>query len=149
MTTVRLLKSYTLWLLVISFTGMAVYGVKTKVDNRLEKLAQLEKQINREINRIRVLDADLVWLGRPERIARLSDQLLELGPIAPTRIITLDKLSADTAMPQQPENPAAVPNHMLNPPSTTVPQDANDGLQLLIPAGFSGSSIRPLNRSIR
>ena len=72
--------------------GTTLYQVKTGIDERQERLQQLEIRIADTKLDIAVLEAEWAYLSRPERVMRLSGDLLQMKPIGQDRILPLDAI---------------------------------------------------------
>ena len=72
--------------------GTTLYQVKTGIDERQDRLQQLELRIADTKRDIAVLEAEWAYLSRPERVMTLSDNLLQMKPIGQNRILPLDAI---------------------------------------------------------
>lgn len=77
--------------LVLLITG--VYLAKTVAGRERAEIASVEKQIDAEKRRIRLLQAEVAHLEQPARIERLSSAYLGMTPVAATRETTPDALA--------------------------------------------------------
>lgn len=66
-------------------TAMVVYLGKTNAGRENADIGQVEREIQEEQDRLRLLRADVAYLEQPERISRLSSQYLGLEPITAKR----------------------------------------------------------------
>lgn len=66
--------------------ALAVYEVKYEVRDIKQDVHALETKIAEEKEAIHVLDAEWAYLTRPERLRRLSEKYLSLGPVQATQI---------------------------------------------------------------
>lgn len=66
--------------------ALAVYEVKYEVRDIKQDVRELENNIAREKESIHVLEAEWAYLTRPERLSRLSEKYLELGPVQAIQI---------------------------------------------------------------
>ncbi|MDX1580104.1 MAG: hypothetical protein R3360_00630 [Alphaproteobacteria bacterium] len=82
----RLLTLFTLMLLIAVSYGL--YQLKYRVEALQERAVALDKQLERDRTAIEVLNAEWVFLTRPQRLQTLSDEFLELKPLKPTQIVT-------------------------------------------------------------
>jgi len=71
---------------------LGVYLAKTIAGRERAEIAQVERQIDMEKARIRLLQAEVSHLEQPARIERLSEAYLGLGPVTFKREITTDAL---------------------------------------------------------
>jgi hypothetical protein len=99
------------WLVLVSATGFAMFGVKYQVQALEDELARTRRAIMAEEHEIRVLDAEWAYLTRPETLEGMNRQFLSLAPISTKQLHTT---VAD--IPLRPSPPAA------SPPS--VPEEA-------------------------
>ena len=70
------------WLVLVSATGFAMFGVKYQVQALEDELARTKRATTAEEHEIRVLDAEWAYLTRPETLEALNRQFLSLGPIS-------------------------------------------------------------------
>jgi hypothetical protein len=70
------------WLVLISATGFAMFGVKYQVQALEEELARINRATAAEEHEIRVLDAEWAYMTRPETLEAMNRQFLSLVPIA-------------------------------------------------------------------
>ena len=78
--------------LILVGLGATLYQVKTGIDERQERLQQLELHIADTKRDIGVLEAEWAYLSRPERVMTLSGDLLQMKPIGQDRILPLDAI---------------------------------------------------------
>lgn len=77
-------------LLVVSY---GFYQLQYEVELRQDRAAALENQIAQDKADIKVLEAEWALLSRPKRLQQLSDRFLELAPIDPSQIRSVDELA--------------------------------------------------------
>lgn len=99
-------RSFIVSAVVIVAAGIGAYWMKSKAMEKEERLATIRAQIETEKDRIMVLEADWSYLTNPDRIQRLSKEMLAFAPVEPERILTLDHLDEDTLTPG-PTHPVA------------------------------------------
>jgi len=99
------------WLVLVSATGFAMFGVKYQVQALEDELARTRRAITAEEHEIRVLDAEWAYLTRPETLEGMNRQFLSLAPISTKQLHTT---VAD--IPLRPPPPAA--------PPPSVPEEA-------------------------
>jgi hypothetical protein len=92
------------WLVLVSATGFAMFGVKYQVQALEDELARNRRAIVAEEHEIRVLDAEWAYLTRPETLEGMNRQFLSLAPISTKQLHTT---VAD--IPLRPPPPAASP----------------------------------------
>ena len=78
--------------LILVGLGTTLYQVKTGIDERQDRLHDLELRIVDTKRDIAVLEAEWAYLSRPERIMTLSGDLLKMTPIGQDRILPLDAI---------------------------------------------------------
>ena len=88
---VRVLDLAALGLLIVLV--LSVYLAKTIAGKERAEIASVERQIDAEHARIRLLQAEVSHLERPDRIEQLSVSYLGLGPIDAKRETTPEGLS--------------------------------------------------------
>jgi len=83
---------------------LSVYLAKTIAGRERGEIARVEDEIVAEHERIRLLQAEVSHLERPDRIGQLSGAYLGLAPVRATREVSPEALSSAMAVSQ----PAAV-----------------------------------------
>ena len=78
--------------LILSGLGTTLYQVKTSIDKRQRNLNNLELQISNAKRDIAVLEAEWAYISRPDRVMKLSNDLLQMTPIGQDRILELDSI---------------------------------------------------------
>jgi cell division protein FtsL len=86
----RLVDMVALSFLVLLIAG--VYLAKTMAGRERAEIAAVEKQIDAEKRRIRLLQAEVAHLEQPARIERLSSAYLGMSPVAAARETTPEAL---------------------------------------------------------
>jgi hypothetical protein len=76
------------WLVLVSATGFAMFGVKYQVQALEEELARINRATALEEHEIRVLDAEWAYLTRPETLEAMNRQFLSLVPISTKQLRT-------------------------------------------------------------
>ncbi len=100
------------WLVVVSATGFAMFGVKYQVQSLEDELARTNRATMAEEHEIHVLDAEWAYLTRPETLEAINRQYLSLAPISTKQLRTT---VAEIPMRPVPPPPAAAP-----PPAETT-----------------------------
>lgn len=77
---------------VLGLLAFALFQLKYEVQTLEERLAGLRKEIAVENDAIRVLGAEWSYLNRPERLQALAERYLDLTPVQPAQISTLQTL---------------------------------------------------------
>jgi cell division protein FtsL len=101
----RLVDLVALGLLMVLILG--VYLAKTIAGRERAEIATVERQIEAEKARIRLLQAEVSHLEQPARIEHLSETYLGLGPVSIKRETTTDALTEVAAKPVAPTAPKA------------------------------------------
>ena len=81
--------------LVLGLVALA-YGIyQVKYDARAldERIAVLDKEVEKERDALAVARAEWSLLNRPERIERLAKKYLELAPAQPAQVVVLDEVT--------------------------------------------------------
>jgi hypothetical protein len=76
------------WLVLVSATGFAMFGVKYQVQALDDELGRVKKATAAEEHEGRVLDAEWAYLTRPEVLEDMNRRFLSLGPIATKQLRT-------------------------------------------------------------
>jgi hypothetical protein len=125
------------WLVLVSATGFAMFGVKYQVQALEDELARTNRATAAEEHESRVLDAEWAFLTRPATLEAMNRQFLSLGPIATKQ---LHATAADIPLrPPPPEPPplAAEPPAVVAAaePATaaSVPPSAPEGVPMQAP----------------
>jgi hypothetical protein len=94
------------WLVLVSATGFAMFGVKYQVQALEDELARTNRTTVTEEHELRVLEAEWAYLTRPETLDAMNRQFLSLGPIATKQ---LHMTAADIPLRPPPPAPAEPP----------------------------------------
>ena len=105
------------WLVLVSTTGFAMFGVKYQVQALEDQLGRTNRATAAEEHELRVLEAEWAYLTRPATLEAMNRQFLSLGPIATKQLHTT---AAD--IPLRPPPPEPPP-----PPAEPPPVVAADG----------------------
>lgn len=73
---------------------LGVYLAKTMAGGERAEIARVEREIEAERTRIRLLEAEVAHLEQPARIGRLSEDFLGMGPVPASRETTPEALAA-------------------------------------------------------
>jgi hypothetical protein len=98
------------WLVLVSTTAFAMFGVKYQVQALEDDLARTNRATAAEEHELRVLEAEWAYLTRPATLQTMNRQFLALGPIA-----TKQLHATATDIPLRPPPPPA------EPPATEPP----------------------------
>ncbi len=104
------------WLVLVSATGFAMFGVKYQVQALEDDLARTNRATAAEEHELRVLDAEWAYLTRPATLEAMNRQFLSLGPIATRQLHTT---AAD--IPLRPPPPPVVEPPVAEPPTVEPP----------------------------
>jgi cell division protein FtsL len=80
------------WIVGIAVLVAALFHLKYQVEGLDQRLALIERGIDRDREAIRVLKAEWAYLNRPERLERLARSYLQLRPASPYDVRTLSDL---------------------------------------------------------
>jgi hypothetical protein len=125
------------WLVLVSATGFAMFGVKYQVQALEDELARTNRATAAEEHELRVLEAEWAYLTRPATLEAMNRQFLSLSPIATKQLHTT---AAD--IPLRPPPPPAEPPPVEPPvvvaaaepaPATSMPPSAPEGVPLRAP----------------
>jgi hypothetical protein len=123
------------WLVLVSATGFAMFGVKYQVQALEDELARTKRATLAEEHEIRVLDAEWAYLTRPETLGEMNRRFLSLAPIATKQLHTT---AADLPLRAPAPAPAPVETAVLAvaealPPQTVPPQTVPPPPQTMLP----------------
>jgi hypothetical protein len=96
------------WLVLVSATGFAMFGVKYQVQALEDELSRTNRATATEEHELRVLEAEWAYLTRPATLEAMNRQFLSLGPIA-TKQLHATATDIPLRPPPPPEPPAAEP----------------------------------------
>jgi len=106
------------WLVLVSATGFAMFGVKYQVQALEDDLARTNRATAAEEHELRVLDAEWAYLTRPATLEAMNRSFLALGPIATKQLHTT---AADIPLrPPPPEPPPPLAEPPLAEPPAVV-----------------------------
>ena len=123
------------WLVLVSATGFAMFGVKYQVQALEDELARTNRAAAAEEHELRVLDAEWAYLTRPETLEAMNRQFLSLGPIATKQLHTT---AADIPLRPPPppvEPPPAEPPAVVAAAEPAPAVSAAPGAALSAPEG--------------
>ncbi|MFZ2872448.1 cell division protein FtsL, partial [Zavarzinia sp.] len=84
-------------------TAATLYQVKYEVRLLEQEARELHRGVTRERQSIQVLDAEWAFMNQPSRIQDLAERYLDLKPVKPSQITSIDRL------PMRPVEPAPAP----------------------------------------
>jgi hypothetical protein len=123
------------WLVLVSATGFAMFGVKYQVQALEEELGRTNRATAAEEHEIRVLEAEWAYLTRPATLETMNRQFLSLGPIATKQLHTT---AADIPLRPPPAElppvqPPAVVAAAEPAPAASTPPSAPEGVSVPAP----------------
>ena len=86
---IRFMNLNTAFLALTLLVAYGTYHVKYDAQRNLKQIKTIERQIQEEKDRERVLAADWALLNEPARLQRLAQRHLALAPIEPTQIASV------------------------------------------------------------
>jgi hypothetical protein len=123
------------WLVLVSATGFAMFGVKYQVQALEDELARTKRATAAEEHEIRVLDAEWAYLTRPETLEGMNRQFLSLAPISTKQLHTT---AAD--IPLRPVPPA--------PPPAAAPAEATTVVAVVEPTPPPSSAVASASEGV-
>jgi len=124
------------WLVIVSATGFAMFGVKYQVQALEDELARTNRSTAAEEHELRVLEAEWAYLTRPETLETMNRRYLSLGPIVTRQLHTtatdIPLRPPPPAPPPPIEAPAVIAAAEPVPP-TSAPTDAPEGVPVSSP----------------
>src|ERR1700726_3227675 len=119
------------WLVLVSATGFAMFGVKYQVQALEDELARTNRATAAEEHELRVLEAEWAYLTRPATLEAMNRQFLSLSPIATKQ---LHATAADIPLrPPPPAEPPAVVAAAEPAPAASIPPSASEGVPVQAP----------------
>ncbi|MGC2202901.1 MAG: hypothetical protein WA633_22530 [Stellaceae bacterium] len=116
------------WLVLVSATGFAMFGVKYQVQALEDELARTNRAIAAEEHETHVLDAEWAYLTRPETLEAMNRQFMSLTPISTKQLRTT---VADIPMRPPPPAPPPAPVEsaaVVAAAEPSVPPSQSDGV---------------------
>lgn len=83
------------WSCMAAAIGIGLFFIKHEVKEQEARLAELNREIQRNQEAIHVLKAEWSYLNDPARLRQLSEKYLGMKPMAPAQVATLDTLPRD------------------------------------------------------
>jgi hypothetical protein len=108
------------WLVLVSATGFAMFGVKYQVQALEDELARTNRATATEEHELRVLEAEWAYLTRPETLEAMNRQFLSLGPLVTKQLHTTVSDIPLRPPPPAPPPPPAEPS-LAEPPAVEPP----------------------------
>ena len=134
------------WLVLVSATGFAMFGVKYQVQALEDELARTNGATAAEEHELRVLEAEWAYLTRPATLEAMNRQFLSLSPIATKQ---LHATAADIPLrPPPPPEPApaeapAVVASAEPAPAASMPPSAPEGVPVRAPEPATQTAAEP------
>jgi hypothetical protein len=130
------------WLVLVSATGFAMFGVKYQVQALEDELARTNRATAAEEHELRVLEAEWAYLTRPGTLEAMNRQFLSLGPIATKQ---LHATAADIPLrpPPPPEPPPAEPPAIVAAAEAAAVQSAPEGVPVQAPEPATQAGAEP------
>lgn len=94
------------WIVGIAVLVAALFHLKYEVQSLEQRLARIDRAVDRDREAIRVLKAEWAYLNRPERLERLARSHLQLRPASPYDVRTLSDLPQRFRSPHRVERTA-------------------------------------------
>jgi hypothetical protein len=104
------------WLVFVSATGFAMFGVKYQVQALEDELARTNRATATEEHELRVLEAEWAYLTRPETLEAMNRQFLSLGPLVTKQLHT-----TVSDIPMRPPPPPPAESSLAEPPAVEPP----------------------------
>lgn len=94
------------WAALCALTGYTLFHIAFQVESLEARLNALDREILREQEAMRVLDAEWSYLSRPARIADLAELYLpSLADSSVAQIATIDEVPYPAVPPERPAHP--------------------------------------------
>lgn len=81
-----------LWACAVVVVGYAMFQMKYEVMQQEDQLARLNREIATDREAVRVLDAEWSFLSQPARLDELAKRYLNLVPIGPKQLGSIDAI---------------------------------------------------------
>lgn len=85
-------------LVIVVFLCFALYSVNYETQAARDRLAEVEREVADAGEHLRVLNAEWSLLNQPDRLERLAARFLDLEPISPVQLATLNTLPLPAAL---------------------------------------------------
>ena len=121
------------WLVLVSTTAFAMFGVKYQVQALEDELARTNRATATEEHELRVLDAEWAYLTRPATLEAMNRQFLSLGPITTKQLhatATDIPLRPPPPEPPPPAEPPAVVAAAEPAPAASAAPSVPDGVRV-------------------
>ena len=81
-----------MWFGLVFVVAIALFVLKYEVQGLEDELAVRQDEIDQHTQAIHVLEAEWSFLNDPSRLRRLGADHLQLAPVPPSRIVSIDAL---------------------------------------------------------
>ena len=120
------------WLVLVSATGFAMFGLKYQVQALEDELARTNRATATEEHEVRVLEAEWAYLTRPESLEAMNRKFLSLSPIVTKQLRTtaadIPLRPPPPAPPPPPVEPPAVVAAAEQAPAASAPPNSLEGV---------------------
>jgi hypothetical protein len=120
------------WLVLVSATGFAMFGVKYQVQALEDELGRTNRATAAEEHELRVLEAEWAFLTRPATLEAMNRQFLSLSPIA-TKQLHATATDIPLRPPPPPEPPPAEPPAIVAAAEPAPAPSAPEGVPVQVP----------------
>jgi hypothetical protein len=83
---------FLVWLVLASCIGWSVYQMKYEVQRLEDRLGKVNRQILADQESIQILRAEWSYLNQPDHLAAMATKFLQLEPVTPRQMVTIDSL---------------------------------------------------------
>ena len=136
------------WLVLVSATGFAMFGVKYQVQALEDELGRTNRATAAEEHEIRVLEAEWAYLTRPETLEAMNRRYLALGPIVTRQLhATATDIPLRPPPAPPPESPAIVATAEPAPPASSPPTPSEPVPETSEPALSQAAAEPPATQS--
>ena len=94
--------SVILWVVIVGAMTSGLFQLKYAVQSSEDELARLNRELIATEEAVQVLHAEWSYLNRPDRIAVLAARYLDLEPMTPRQIGSLDMMALPVIQESQP-----------------------------------------------
>lgn len=99
------------WLLLAACAVTGLFIVKYEVQALEDKLAAINHDVLDDLDAIHVLKAEWAYLNQPARLEDLGNRLLDMEPMTPDQVITIDQIPFRNAPQDTPKPPKVAPKN--------------------------------------
>jgi hypothetical protein len=135
------------WLVLVSTTAFAMFGVKYQVQALEDELARTNRATAAEEHELRVLEAEWAYLTRPATLEAMNRQFISLGPIATKQLhATATDIPLRPPPPEPPPPPAEAPAVVAAAepaPAASAGPSAPEGVPVRVPETATQTAAEP------